>query len=347
MTPTPTVARRTHTGRRLARGGTLCRSGPKCVPGTRKGKPVASRSRASTTPWRWKPAILVTSVARETMGAVSTQEPSISATYLLTELDLPMARTRAELMELQGAFAAALQPALDLLASMAPEARGEQGFAVPALLVRGINDLLVAFHLLSHGYINQAYNAMRMAYEAADLLELVGKDASEAHRWVNSQKPWSDFAPSNVRERLGNPRHDEIYSQLCAYSHPRFEGTRAMGYMTRRAGDTEQDWQHILRVGPFLIDDHPEIGFAAGLLGSTLGLVVLRTSYLVICGVQTEAAWDDAISRSMANQHRYMAAAAGLLKTRGVEGTERLSETYAQWRAILDEEDRLRPPDIA
>ena len=98
-------------------------------------------------------------------------EPSIEG--MLRELDLPVYAAREEFVELHRHFAASMQPAFELLRKMESARSGEQAFVVPALLVRAMNDLIVSFHLLLHGYLSQAYNSMRMAYEASDLLELV------------------------------------------------------------------------------------------------------------------------------------------------------------------------------
>lgn len=39
------------------------------------------------------------------------------------------------------------------------------------LVARGLNDVICAFHLAVHGYLNQAYGMMRMAYEASEIVE--------------------------------------------------------------------------------------------------------------------------------------------------------------------------------
>ena len=182
---------------------------------------------------------------------------------------MPIAQARREFAELETAFVDAIDPCISLLMSAHEHTEGHLGFAVRQMLVRATNDLVVAFHLLCHGYLNQAYNTMRIAYEGCDLLELLAVDPSKAELWVTSERPQSDFGPGRVRDLLGNPK-DEVYGEFCAMSHPRFAAARLTGYARAPIDDLQQT-DMILRLGPFLIDDHPAIGHAAGFLGMTVG----------------------------------------------------------------------------
>jgi hypothetical protein len=254
--------------------------------------------------------------------------PGSRVERFLDELDAPAASLRPAYRNLQESFVAAADPPLDILMTARGRTAGESAFAVRQLLVRCVNDVVAAFHLLVHGYVNQGYSTMRMAYEATDIIELVASDAQQGELWVNSSRPWHDFRPSIVRERLGKPRVDEFYDHLCAMSHPRFTAAHVTGFQVAARDDEATVPELVLRVGPFLIDDHPAVPLALGLLNSVLGLVMLRTSHLAISGHVTEQAWNDALDRSMAAQQRFVEQLASLLAASGIEGGEEIVQLF-------------------
>lgn len=234
---------------------------------------------------------------------------------MLIELDMPIARARREFAELETAFVGAIDPCISLLMSAHEDTEGHLGFAVRQMLVRATNDLVVAFHLLCHGYLNQAYNTMRIAYEGCDLLVLLAVDPSKAELWVTSERPQSDFGPGRVRDLLGNPK-DEVYSEFCAMSHPRFAAARLTGY-ARAPIDDLQRTDLILRLGPFLIDDHPAIGHAAGFLGMTVGRVSVQCHQQVQLGATTVQDYEQALDRSVRALATYMNLVTEILISRG------------------------------
>jgi hypothetical protein len=246
----------------------------------------------------------------------------------LHELDAPAAPLRPAYQQLQEDFIAALDPAVDLIMAARGRTAGESAFAVRQLLVRSLNDVVAAFHLLVHGYVNQGYSTLRMAYEATDIIELVATDAEQGALWVNSPQPWHDFRPTNVRELLGKPQFDEFYDQLCAMSHPRFTAAHLTGYRVAARRDEETVPELVLRLGPFVIDGHPAIPLALGLLNGVLGLVLLRTSHLAIDGALDEHEWNDGLERSMAAQQRFVQTLSALLADAGVDGSDEIVALY-------------------
>jgi hypothetical protein len=197
---------------------------------------------------------------------------------LLAELDRDTSVWRDEHQELRDLFVGAAEPMAQLLFDVR-EAPGHQGFAVVELVTRALNDLIVAFHLTLHGYLNQAYNDMRMAWEACDLLKLVGADPAEATLWIESEKPWQDFAPSAVRKKLNKPKLDELYDEFCSQSHPRFKGAKLTGYMLQKA-DGEPASRLSLGPSP-LIDERPLLAHAAMFVGVVLGRLMVEMHHLV------------------------------------------------------------------
>lgn len=216
---------------------------------------------------------------------------------LLTELDYPVTRWRSEHQDLFDGFVAAADPLATLLTGVTRLEKRQHSFAVVQLLVRGLNDLITAFHLTSHAYLNQAYNSMRMAYEACDLVALVASDEAEARNWTESDRPWIDFAPANVRQRLGQPRADPFYSHLCGMSHPSFSASQLTGYMqTDEGGDPSAS----LMIGSSpLVDDQPHLAHAASLLGFVLGRLSAHAPHLVTVGCATH---DDVVPTLIAMQ---------------------------------------------
>jgi hypothetical protein len=50
-----------------------------------------------------------------------------------------------------------------------------------------------------HAYLNQAYSVVRATLEAFDLIDLIGSQRDERHRWVNTTQAYKDFRPADVR----------------------------------------------------------------------------------------------------------------------------------------------------
>jgi hypothetical protein len=246
----------------------------------------------------------------------------------LDELDAPAASLRPSCQVLQESFIAAVEPLADLIMGARGRTAGESAFAVRQLLVRSLNDIVAAFHLLVHGYVNQGYSTMRMAYEGTDIIELVATDTEQGALWVNSQNPWRDFGPRAVRKGLGKPEFDEFYDHLCAMSHPRFTAAHVTGYRVAPRDEEAAVPELVLRLGPFVIDTHPAVPLALGLLNSVLGLVVLRTSHLAITGAVTENVWNEALERSMAGQQRFVETLSSLLADAGIKGGDTVVDLY-------------------
>lgn len=206
-------------------------------------------------------------------------DPSGHVERLLDELEYPVTGWRAEHQEISRLFCESAEPFAKLL--MTPrQSHGHQDFAVNQILVRGLTDLVTAFHLAMHGYLNQAYNEMRMAFEACHLVELVGTDATEASAWIESDKPWIDFAPKKVRDKLDvNSPDGEVYSLMCGMAHPRFEGASLTGYQsTSPDGSSAVN----LSVGPSpLLDERPYLAHALIFISLTLQKLAAGAQHLV------------------------------------------------------------------
>jgi hypothetical protein len=250
---------------------------------------------------------------------------------LLAELDYDTASWRDEHQKLRDLFVDAAEPLAQLLFGVR-QAPGHQGFAVVQLLTRGLNDLIVAFHLTLHGYLNQAYNEMRMAWETCDLVKLVGSDTAEATRWIESEKPWQDFAPSAVRKKLNKPKLDELYDRFCSQAHPRFQGADLTGYMLAGPdGETASE----LSLGPSpLIDERPHLGHAAMFVGLVLARLTIEAHVLVEVSNVDVATWEATAKEMMEATNAFITAAVQLAATSGqpeaVEDLEALQKTFLE-----------------
>jgi hypothetical protein len=199
------------------------------------------------------------------------------------------------------------------------------------MLVRAINDLVVAFHLMTHGYLNQAYNVMRTAYEACDVLDLVAQDPNQAELWITSERPQRDFAPAEVRRKLGRGP-DPIYSAFCGASHPRFEAVRLTAHARPAAENPEQP-NVVVRMGPFLIDDHPAIGHTAAFLGTTVGRLSVACGQLLAIGAVSSERYESSLNESARALARYMSIVSGILIERGQPEAADVRKTF---QAMVD-----------
>lgn len=207
----------------------------------------------------------------------------------LHELASEVTRNRPDLNQFTADFIEAVEPLARLLVQTEPATQGTgyQQFAVMQLGARALNDLIVSFHLLTHGYLNQSYNAMRAAYEACDLMDLLATDPAQAELWKEGDKPWADFAPGRVRRKLGKSKLDPFYSHLSAMAHPTAKAADLTGHMTR----DPQTGKESLRIslGPYAPEGSPIVAHVASLLAVVTGLVSVSLRHLATFGFVTEA----------------------------------------------------------
>ncbi len=274
------------------------------------------------------------------------EHENLTASDLLTELDLPVALGRRK--EILEAFADAVEPLYRLVvnASRRPDVDGNLLFVVLHLAGRSISDLLAAGHLASHAYLQQAYGAMRPVHENCDLLELFARDPSAAGEWVNTERPWADFSPKAVRGRLGiepNP----VYSHVTEMgTHPRFSGSRLSGVM-RVAQDAAATHTLVFRVGSFF-PEHPAAVSVYGFLFESLVRLGFKLRHLTLVSeTTTHEAWCDAfLDSAIAVRRGCKLIHAELVELDAAgEETDFLETVYADLVESLQPEGRLRTGD--
>lgn len=195
------------------------------------------------------------SVSPEDADAPEPIGASYSAAKMFMELETPARALRERHGCIQDSFVRAIDPLIAVFLRSGGRSTGEGHFAIRQVTARAINDLVVAAHLALHGYLNQSYNSLRMAIECMELRELLSAQAGAASEWVNSDQPHRDFAPRAVRNRLQRAPYNELHGLFSERSHPRFEAAKLTGFMLRNvASDVPVA---VVRIGPFLLDDHP------------------------------------------------------------------------------------------
>ena len=91
--------------------------------------------------------------------------------------------------------------------------QGASNFAQFGLLCMCANELVAAFHLSQHYYINQAYSHMRTVLEHLDKVRLFRTNQRWADVWCSDdeKKIRTELSPSSVRKKLGQEKFDPLY----------------------------------------------------------------------------------------------------------------------------------------
>jgi hypothetical protein len=252
-----------------------------------------------------------------------------------TELSFP-AVGRNDHKAAEDALVAALEHQMELLTESGGKGTGEAHFVIRHLIARVLSDLMVAMHLARHGYISQAYNAVRPAYETQDLIELMLAHPAEAGRWVNTEQGYKDFAPSAVRKRIGKPSFDEMYGHYSEMAHPRFAGSRLSTFGKRHAETGEV--KILVQVGPTMLDEFPDFWFLimAGIIPTATRLIQ-SSAGLIGLGKVTEVKWDNT-ARATATDLKLLAEAVeDGLKGFGIDEVEGFADRFASVGRIIDE----------
>lgn len=198
---------------------------------------------------------------------------------MLGELDFPVSGWRPRHGRIQDAFVRSIDPMISLFLRSGGVRSGEAEFAMRQITGRAINDVLVSFHLAIHGYLNQAYNSLRMVIEGLELRELITAETHAAAEWVNSDKPYRDFAPGAVRQRLGRASYNELHGLFSERAHPRFESAHLTSVMRSNREDGRPT--AVVRLGPFMIDDHPAVMEALLYVFDVTGQLTVESAGLV------------------------------------------------------------------
>lgn len=243
----------------------------------------------------------------------------------------------------EDAFVAALEHQMELLTNSAGRGEGEAHVVTRQMVARALSDLMVAMHLARHGYLSQSYNAVRVAYEALDLAELVIKVPDEARRWVNTEEGHKDFAPGAIRRRLGRPSFDEMYGHYSELAHPRFQGSRFNTFGKREEG--KERLQVLVTVGPTMLDEFPDFWFLVMAMVPTAARLLPATAGLVGMGDVTEAKWDAAARATAADLKRMAETVEAGLKGFGFDDVDGFAAHFDSVGRIIDEANEEFPDE--
>lgn len=257
-----------------------------------------------------------------------------------TELAFPSAG-RNDHKAVEDALIAALEHQMDLLAESGGKGTGEAHVVIRHLIARVLSDLVVAMHLARHGYLSQAYNAIRTAYETQDLVELIVVHPGEAGKWVNTEQGHKDFAPSAVRKRIGKPSFDEMYGQYSELAHPRFAGFRLSTFGKRHTETGEV--KILVQVGPTMLDKFPHFWFLIVAIIPTVGRLIQSSAGLIGLGKVTELKWNNAARATAADLKRLAEAVEGGLREFGIDEVEGFAAHFDSVGRIIDEANEQFP----
>lgn len=259
-----------------------------------------------------------------------------------TELAFPIVG-RNDHKAAEDALVAALEHPMQLLTDSGGKGTGEAHFVIRHLIARALSDLMAALHLARHGYLSQAYNAVRTAYETQDLIELIVAHPEEAAKWVNTEQGHKDFAPGAVRRRIGKPSFDEMYGHYSELAHPRFAGSRLSTFGKRHTETGEV--KILVQVGPTMLDEFPDFWFLIMGIVPTASRLIPSSAGLIGLGEVTEARWDEAARAIAADLKRLAEAVEDGLKGFGFDDVEGFAARFDSVGQIIDEANEQSPDD--
>lgn len=111
-------------------------------------------------------------------------------------------------------FITGLQLILDLVFDIQKNTiKGPASFGQLSLLCMNIDELLAAFHLAQHHYINQAFAHARTVFEHLDKIELFRIMPECADIWCSNDEKEirKKLSPAEVRKKLGKNKFDPLY----------------------------------------------------------------------------------------------------------------------------------------
>lgn len=155
----------------------------------------------------------------------------LHAEVFLKALESPMSSVPPFYTAIRPIIINLLQRVMDLLQDASQDSMtGSVSFAVFYLIGLCIEESVVGFHLVQHGYAGQALTHIRTAAEALDLMDLFMKEPQWADEWMAGDKgKWWELKPKKVREKLNK---DDVFGKLYGKlsrlgTHPSPEGLQA------------------------------------------------------------------------------------------------------------------------
>lgn len=161
-------------------------------------------------------------------------EDCLNASALLKILERPTEKDLEILRDTRAIFEKQLQTVLNLLSDVTNKSvHGIDQFATLSLFYFGVDELLTAFHLSQHSFINQAYTHIRTIHELLEKIQLFYEQPEWAELWSSTEpkdqrKILRELSPASVREKLGKKRFDPIYSMFSELGpHGTFRGIQS------------------------------------------------------------------------------------------------------------------------
>jgi hypothetical protein len=181
------------------------------------------------------------------VGAVEGKH--FKAENLLAALETPSELKLEIVPAARAAFMEVLQRILDFLFDTSRRIhQGFDVFAIVGLFYWAVDELLAGFHLAQRGFANQCYTHVRTVDEILDKIQLFHQQPKWTALWVTGSESevWKELRPAAVRKKLGQPKHDPIYSFFSSLGpHGTFRGLQAR---TAMAAQANHDGSRMLRI---------------------------------------------------------------------------------------------------
>ena len=155
--------------------------------------------------------------AKRIIRAIKKEHPSASG--LITSLESKQEIKEPVVIETRKLFEEYFQYFLDCLYDVTEDShQGQASYAKLSMLFSIVDEMLAAFHMAQHGYVNQSYTHIRTVFEGINLIELFIRDESYAELWFSSDEKTKkkELKPVAVREKLGI-KQDPLYAFLSAH----------------------------------------------------------------------------------------------------------------------------------
>jgi len=152
------------------------------------------------------------------------------ADVLIEDLEISPKVKDEKSKQFKDVFVIGLQATLDLIYDVKLNTlSGVASFGQLSLLGMCVNELLVAFHLVQHQYVNQAYTHIRTVFEHVNTVELFRIKPEWAEVWCGDEEKEikKELSPFGVRKKLGKAKKDPIYGFFSRLGpHGTFEAVK-------------------------------------------------------------------------------------------------------------------------
>lgn len=185
-----------------------------------------------------------------------TKKQNFDAGILTTILERKNTDEKPILIDTRDVFISTLQNIVDFLSDITEHSiRGINQFAILSLFYLIIDELLTAFHLCQHAFVNQAYTHIRTITEELDKIKLFNKEPKWAELWISEQPEdketiRKELTPGEVRKKLGKSSFDPMYGLFSELGpHGAYKGIKTRTIMGKNSSSNKENIKTQLWIG--------------------------------------------------------------------------------------------------